>query len=129
MKKSILFCLIALAAALAPVSAKSYLDVVEMKVKVYATPEQVARIAPDVLEFYGAGEGWFVGAVEQPTYEELVGEGFKIDVLVADVRAEAMRYDGFFHTYPQLRDTWAIIAQNHPASAGSIPSACHITAT
>jgi hypothetical protein len=115
-KRLVSFCLIALAAALvAPAFGVNFLDVVEMKVKVYATPEQVARIAPDVLEFYGAGEGWFVGAVEQPTYEELVGEGFKIDVLVADVRAEAMKYDGFFHTYPQLRDTWATIAQNHPS--------------
>ena len=112
MKKSLLFCLVALA-AVAPLFATSYLDLVEMKVRIYATPEQVARIAPDVLEFYNGGEGWFVGAVTQPTYEELVREGFDIDVLVPDVRAAAMQEDAAFHTYPQLRDTWAIIAQNH----------------
>jgi hypothetical protein len=89
-------------------------DVAEMKVKIQATPEQVARIAPDVLEFYSAGDGWFTGAVTQPTYEELVREGFKVEVLVADVRKAAMQYDAFFHTYAQLRDTWATIAQNHP---------------
>jgi len=112
MKKSVLFCLVALAAA-TPLFATNYLDVVEMKVKVYATPEQVARIAPDVLEFYGGGEGWFVGAVTQPTYEELVREGFDIEVLVPDVRAAAMEDVATFHTYEQSRDTWAIIAQNH----------------
>jgi len=113
MKKSVLFVLVALAAVV-PLFAKSYLDVVEMKVKVYATPEQVARIAPDVLEFYGAGDGWFIGALKKPVYEELVKEGLKIDVLVPDMRAEASRYLGVFHTYAQLRDTMAIIAQNHP---------------
>jgi hypothetical protein len=113
LKKSLLLCFIALA-AVAPLFAKSYLDIVEMKVKIYAMPEQVARIAPDVLEFYGVGDGWLVGAVKQPVYEELVREGFKIEVLVPDVRAEASRYLGVFHTYAQLRDTMAIIAQNHP---------------
>jgi len=114
MKKSLLFCLIALAAAAAPAPAANYLDVVEMKVKIYATPEQVARIAPDVLEFYDGGEGWFVGAVTQPTYEELVRVGFEVEVLVPDVRAAAMQDAAAFHTYPQLRDTWATIALNHP---------------
>jgi hypothetical protein len=113
MKKFVLFGLVALA-AVAPLLAKSYLDVVEMKVKVYATPQQVARIAPDVLEFYGVGEGWFVGAVKKPVYEELVREGFKIDVLVPDVRAAAMQFTSAFHTYEQIRDTLAIIAQDHP---------------
>jgi hypothetical protein len=113
MKKFVLFALFALA-AVAPLFATSYLDVVEMKVKVYATPEQVARIAPDVLEFYNGGVGWFVGAVTQPTYEELVREGFDIEVLVPDVRAAALQNEAVFHTYPQLRDTWATIAQNHP---------------
>ena len=64
MKKSVLSGLIALA-AVAPVLVKSYLDLVGTKVKVYAMPEQVARIAPDVLEFYDGGDGWFVGAVTQ----------------------------------------------------------------
>jgi hypothetical protein len=115
-KRFVWFSAIALAiAAVMPVSATDYTSVVEMKVKVYATPEQVARIAPDVLEFYGVGEGWFIGAVTQPTYEELAREGFEIDVLVADVRKAAMQYDGFFHTYAQFRDTWAIIAQNFPS--------------
>jgi hypothetical protein len=113
MKKFVLFGLLVLA-VVAPLSAKSYLDVVEMKVKIYATPEQVARIAPDVLEFYGIGDGWFVGAVKEPVYDELVKEGFKIDVLVPNVRAAAMRYTSAFHTYEQIRDTLAIIAQNHP---------------
>ncbi len=114
MKRSILFGLIALAAAVAPVSAKSYLDVIEMKVKVYATPGQVARIAPDVLEFYGGGEGWFIGAVTQSIYEELVREGFDIEVIVPDVRAAAMQDVAAFHTYEQIRDTLVIIAQDHP---------------
>ena len=113
MKKSALFFLVVLLAA-APLLARSYLDVVEMKVKVAATPEQVARIAPDVLEFYSAGEGWFVGAVTQPTFEELLREGFDIEVLVPDVRAAAMQDTAAFHTYEQIRDTMAIIAQNHP---------------
>jgi len=112
MKKSMLFVL-ALAAA-APLLATSYLDIVEMKVKVHATREQIVRIAPDVLEFYAGGDGWFVGAMTQPTYEELVREGFDIDVLVPDVRAAAMQDVAAFHTYEQIRDTLAIIAQNHP---------------
>ena len=115
MKRFVWFGAIALAVmAVMPALATDYVNIVEMKVKVYATPEQVARIAPDVLEFYGVGEGWFVGAVKQPVYEELVREGFRIDVLVPDVHAAAMQYDGVFHTYQQLRDTMAIIAQNHP---------------
>ena len=109
-----LFCLTALA-AIAPLFATNLLDVVEMKVKVYATPEQVARIAPDVLEFYKGGDGWFVGAVTQPTYEELRREGFEIEVLVPDVRAAAMQDMAAFHTYEQFRDTWATIAQDHPS--------------
>jgi len=114
-KRFVWFGAIALAVmAVMPALATDYVNIVEMKVKVYATPEQVARIAPDVLEFYGVGEGWFVGAVKQPVYEELVREGFRIDVLVPDVHAAAMQYDGVFHTYQQLRDTMAIIAQNHP---------------
>ena len=115
MKSFVLFGLVLLAATVAPAFGVNYLDIVEMKVRVHATPEQVARIAPDVLEFYQAGEGWFVGAMTKPTYEELVREGFDIDVLVPDVRKAAMQYDAFFHTYAQFRDTWAIIAQNHPS--------------
>ncbi|HTW90242.1 MAG TPA: M14 family zinc carboxypeptidase [bacterium] len=111
MNKFLLFCLVALAAV---ASAASSRYVVEKKVKVYATPDQLARIAPDVLEFYGKGEGWFIGAVKEPVYEKLVKEGFKIDVLVPDVRAAALRNTAAFHTYEQIRDTLAIIAQNHP---------------
>ena len=115
MKRFVWFAAIALAvAAVMPALATNNVNTVEMKVKVYATPEQVVRIAPDVLEFYDGGEGWFIGAVKQPVYEELVREGFRIDVLVPDVHAAAMQYDGIFHTYAQLRDTMAIIAQNHP---------------
>jgi hypothetical protein len=113
MKKSVLFVLVALA-VFAPLLAKSYLDIVEMKVKVHATREQIARIAPDVLEFYHVGDGWFVGAVTRPVYEELVRQGFDIDVLVPDVRVAAMQNMAAFHTYEQIRDTLAIIAQNHP---------------
>jgi hypothetical protein len=113
MKKSVLFCLVVLA-VVGPLFAKSYLDVVEMKIRVYATPEQTARIAPDVLEFYQVGEGSFVGAVKKPVYDELVAEGFKIEVLVPDVRAAAAKDLAAFHTYQQIRDTMAIIAQNHP---------------
>jgi hypothetical protein len=59
-KRLTLFGLIALATA-ASTSVASSFGVVEMKVKIYATPEQVARIAPDVLEFYGVGDGWLRG--------------------------------------------------------------------
>jgi hypothetical protein len=115
-KRIVWLGVIALAvAAVMPLSAANYPDVVEMKVRIEATPAQVAQIGRVVLEFYNAGDGWFVGAVTRPTYERLAADGYKIDVLVADVRAEAMKYDGFFHTYAQLRDTWATIAQNHPS--------------
>ena len=100
----------------APALAVNFLDVVEMKVKVYATPEQVARIAPDVLEFYNGGEGWFVGAVTQPTYEELVREGFDIDVLVRG-RArggDAVRRRSSTPT-PSSATPGPSIAQNHPS--------------
>jgi len=113
-KKSVLLLLVALA-LVAPVSAKSHLDIVEMKAKIHATPEQVARIAPDVLEFYGGGDGWFIGAVTRPTYEELAREGFDIEVIVPDVRAAAMQDVDAFHTYEQIRDTLVIIAQDHPS--------------
>ncbi len=106
--------ILALALVLAvPASGAGLQEETEMKVKVFVRPEGIADISRQVLEFYEVTPDYFVGAVSKPVYEELVAKGYRIEVLVADVRAEAMRYDGFFHTYEQIRDTWAIIAQNH----------------
>jgi hypothetical protein len=86
---------------------------VDMKVKVFVSPEQIEPIARQVLEFYEVTPEYFVGAVTRETYGRLVEQGYEVEVLVADMQQEASKYDGFFHTYDQIRDTWAIIAQNH----------------
>ncbi len=112
--KSVLFSLLLVAGMLFPASAASYLDIVEMKVKVHARPDQLPSLANEVLEFYEVTPDWFVGAVTEPFYRELVSLGYEVEVLVPDVRAQALALDGFFHTYEQLRDTWITIAQNHP---------------
>ncbi|UCG43181.1 MAG: hypothetical protein JSU73_00780, partial [candidate division WOR-3 bacterium] len=70
---------------------------VDMKVKVLAGPEQIGPLARQVLEFYEVTPEYFVGAVTRETYERLVGQGYEVEVLVADMRAEASKYDGFFH--------------------------------
>ncbi|MBM3323691.1 hypothetical protein FJY69_09485, partial [candidate division WOR-3 bacterium] len=101
--------------ALVPASAANCLDIVEMKVKVYARPDQAANFVDEVLEFYDATPEWFVGAVTEPFYKELVSLGYEVEVIVPDVRARAMQDLAFFHTYAQLRDTWITIAQNHPS--------------
>ncbi|MEO0081738.1 MAG: M14 family zinc carboxypeptidase [candidate division WOR-3 bacterium] len=86
----------------------------EMTVKVFVAPEQIAPIADKVLEFYDVTPEFFTGGVLESSYQELVRQGYRIEVLVPDVRARAKELDAFFHTYEQIRDTWAIIAQAHP---------------
>ena len=86
----------------------------EMKVKLFVQREEVRDWASDILEFYDAGPGFFTVAVGAGTYEQMIAAGLSVEVLVWDVQKEAGKYDAFFHTYAQLRDTWAIIAQNHP---------------
>ncbi len=114
MSRSVLLVVVLLAfvSAVPAVAADAGHDV-EMKVKVFVGPDGIEPVAGLVLEFYEVTPEFFVGAVSEPTYRELVASGYHVEVLVADVRAEAMKYDAEFHTYEQIRDTWAIIAQNH----------------
>ncbi|MBM3315861.1 hypothetical protein FJY71_08520, partial [candidate division WOR-3 bacterium] len=100
--------------ALAALAGAGVPDEREMKVKVYGGPERLRSFAAEVLEFYRVTDEFVVCAMSAGLYEQLCRAGYEVEVLVPDVRARAMMYDGFFHTYPQLRDTWAIIAQNHP---------------
>ena len=110
-----LLSVVALAALLAvPAAAIPAEQDIEMKVKVFVTPDRIEPIAGRVLEFYDVTPGYFVGAVTKATYEDLVRQRYRIEVIVPDVRARAMMYDAFFHTYEQIRDTWATIAQDHP---------------
>ena len=102
-----------LAALVVPALGQSWLDVPEMKVKVYATPAEAQAISRQVLEFYKATPDWFIGAVTEPVYKELVAKGYRIEVIVPDVRARAMEFDGYFHTYTYFRDTWGIFASAH----------------
>ncbi|MEO0073557.1 MAG: M14 family zinc carboxypeptidase [candidate division WOR-3 bacterium] len=95
-------------------AAGDFLNVHEMKVKVYCSDERLRSFAPEVLEFYEVTPEYVVCAVTAQLFQELLSAGYDIEVIVPDVRARAMLYDGFFHTYQQLRDTWAVIAQNHP---------------
>ncbi|MFO7651245.1 MAG: M14 family zinc carboxypeptidase, partial [bacterium] len=86
----------------------------EMTVKISVTPIRLAEIAPDVLEFYEVTPEYVTCGVTEETYKSLVERRFDVEVLVPDVEARARSLDAFYHTYAQLRDTWAIIAQNHP---------------
>lgn len=94
--------------------AQSWLEIPEMKVKVHATPDQAQPFAHQVLEFYQATPEWFIGAMQKPAYEDLLAKGFRAEVLVPDVRARALELDGYFHTYTYFRDTWGMIASQHP---------------
>lgn len=109
---AVLLCSLLLTASAA--TAGNFLDIREMKVKVYGSGERLRNFAPEVLEFYEVTPEYVICAVTEPLYQQLVSAGYEVEVIVPDVRARAMLYDGFFHTYQQLRDTWAIIAQNHP---------------
>lgn len=111
--KSIVLSVI-LSTALLSVVGAPLLDPVEMKIKVLCGPGALQDVATDVLEFYEVTPDYTVCAVGEGLYRQLVNRGYRIEVMVPDVRARAMMYDGFFHTYQQLRDTWAMIAQNHP---------------
>ena len=114
MNRSVLFVsLLAFVLAVVAIGA-DFNNVKEMRVKVFVSLDQIKPIAHQILEFYEVTPDYFVGAVEEPVYKELVSKGYKIEVLISDVRAEAMKYYAFFHTYEQIRDTWAIIAENHP---------------
>ena len=83
----------------------------EMKVTVFAQRGEIRNWDSDILEFYDVGPDHFTVAVSAKTYEQMVRLGLEVKVLVWDVVKEASKYDAFFHTYAQLRDTWAIIAQ------------------
>ncbi len=99
---------------LSPTLGQSWLEIPEMKVKVYATPGQVQTFRQQVLEFYAATPEWFIGAVQKPVYEELLAKGYRVEVLVPDVRARAMEFDAYFHSYVYFRDTWGMIAAQYP---------------
>ena len=86
----------------------------EMKVRIFATPDQIPAIADKVLEFYDVTPEYFVAAVGEAGYDEMLRKGLQVEILVPDVRARALELAAFFHTYEQIRDTWTIIAQNHP---------------
>lgn len=95
-------------------AAQSWLETKEMKVRLHVPLERLRDFAPDVLEFYEVTPEAALVAVTEPVYEKLKAQGFRMDIIVPDVRQRAMLDFGFFHTYQQLRDTWATIAQNHP---------------
>jgi len=92
-----------------------WLETKEMKVRLHVPAERLRDFAAEVLEFYEVTPTAAVVAVTEPVYEKLKAQGVQMDVIVPDVRAQAMCDFGFFHTYEQLRDTWAIIARDHPS--------------
>ncbi|HDQ98710.1 MAG TPA: hypothetical protein ENN51_00275, partial [candidate division WOR-3 bacterium] len=87
---------------------------VEMKLRVWLPAGRIHEVADRVLEFYEVGPESFVAAFSEDDRNWLVGNGYPVDVLVANVREEASRFDASFHTYEEIRDTWAIIARDHP---------------
>jgi len=114
-----LLAAILLASAFAATAAARGPDVRELKVRVHVNPDQLGPLARQVLEFYEVTPSSFVGAVAEDTYDELVRAGYRVDVLVADVRALALERCpegdfGEFHTYQEIQDTWATVAQNNP---------------
>ncbi|MGC8797637.1 MAG: M14 family zinc carboxypeptidase [candidate division WOR-3 bacterium] len=91
----------------------------EMKVRVYCSRSQLSSVAPEVLEFYELTDEYFVGAVNENTCEKLMGAGFKVEVLIPDMRAEAIRQCpgedfGRYHSYQEIMDTFALIATTYP---------------
>ncbi len=91
----------------------------EMKVKVFCPRVQLDRVAKDVLEFYEVKDDYFIGAVKERAYQKLLSLGYKVEVLVSDMEAEANRNcpkDDFgrYHSYQEIMDTFALIASTYP---------------
>ncbi|MGQ9707936.1 MAG: M14 family zinc carboxypeptidase, partial [bacterium] len=90
-----------------------------MKVKVYCSRTQLGSVAKDVLEFYQVDDNFFVGAVREATYQKLLRKGYQVEVLIADMEEEAKREcsgDNFgrYHSYQEIMDTFALIANSYP---------------
>ncbi|MEO0079892.1 MAG: M14 family zinc carboxypeptidase [candidate division WOR-3 bacterium] len=90
----------------------------EMKVKVFCQPRELKEFARNILEFYDVTQDWTICAVTEPVYQQLTSR-FKVEVLVPDMHewAEKMTEGpnfGRYHTYQEILDTFAIIANNNP---------------
>jgi hypothetical protein len=114
MRHWLLPVLAVLVVAAGPARAGARGEAVDMKLRVWLTPGRIGEVADRVLEFYEVGPESFVAAFTGEDYDWLVGSGYVVDVLVRDMREAAAQFDAFFHTYQQIRDTWAIVAQDHP---------------
>jgi len=101
-----------------PLSGAGYPGPKEMKVKVFCGPGELQDIARDVLEFYDVTPEYTVCAVTEPVFWQLAAR-FKTEVLVPDMHEWAVRMTegpnfGRYHTYQEILDTFAIIANNNP---------------
>ncbi len=91
----------------------------EMKVKVFCPRSQLTGLAKEVLEFYEVTDDFFVGAITEPTYKRLLAQGYRIEVLVPDMRQWAIEQCpgedfGRYHSYQEIMDTFALIATTYP---------------
>ncbi len=91
----------------------------EMKVKVFCPKTQLKMVARDVLEFYEVQDDYFIGAVKERQYQQLLSMGYKVEVLVLDMEEEANRNCpkedfGRYHSYQEIMDTFALIANTYP---------------
>ncbi len=91
----------------------------EMKVKVFCPRSQLEMVAKDVLEFYEVADDFFVGAITEPTYKKLIARGYRIEILVSDMRQWAIEQCpgedfGRYHSYQEIKDTFALIANTYP---------------
>ncbi|MFO7638964.1 MAG: M14 family zinc carboxypeptidase, partial [bacterium] len=114
MRSLLLLVLALLVAPAGQARAAARNEPVDMKLRVWLSPGRIDELADRVLEFYEVGPESFVAAFTREDHDWLVAHGYSVDVLVRDMREEAARFDAFFHTYQQICDTWAIIAQDHP---------------
>jgi hypothetical protein len=91
----------------------------EMKVKVFCPRTQLGSVAKNVLEFYEVQDDYFIGAVKERQYQQLLSMGYKVEVLVFDMEEEANRNCpkvdfGRYHSYQEIMDTFALIANTYP---------------
>ncbi len=86
----------------------------EMTVKVFVSPAEIPALAEQVLEFYDVTPEYFTCGMSESSYRGLLAKGYRLEVLVPDVRARAAELNAFFHTYQQIMDTWPIICRSYP---------------
>jgi len=91
----------------------------EMKVQVYCPRNQLGALAGQVLEFYEVNDEYFIGAVNENTYQKLINDGYRVEVLIPDMHAEAVKQCpgndfGRYHSYQEIMDTFALIATTNP---------------